>query len=348
MDIRDSVQSVGEVLSEFLKEGPQSLNHTAQIKDQISQIISETIIDSSESTEIYSNGCKDFLDKVIKSKGIPTRGIISEDSDRPSTVSSSGNQVATIFDTLIPKIMERYAYCVENYRTQSKIYLNEQLEQFYELLSSFLIRVPVGGSKDKTIKSEITKIKRELRSLTKWNQLFYTYKAASLVSELEYLFSIPNNPIAVVWHYSALDEQGEYKKTYSHKERDSCVYAVRGNWALEKGLMSAEPNGYIDEISRPKQEVGCMCSIQWLYGLRALPGEMLTAKGKAELQRTGQAVAALLSEKAPKASQDELNRLTPTTSGESQSPRSSASAEPQVRRNGLIATFMSWLGRSRP
>jgi len=346
MDIKESIQSVGEILSDFLKEGPKSPDHTTKIKEQISKIVADIVIDPAESTENYKRICKDFLDNVIAVKGLPTRAILPEGENRSSIVSSSGSQVAKSSDSLLPEITERYNFCVENYRKQSKIYQDEQLKQFYELLSSFVSQVPIGGSKDKSIKSKMSNIKRELRSLVKWSQLFYAYKAASFPSEVEYLFALKGNPIAAVWRYNMLDEQGEYQKTYDHKGRDGSVYAVRGNWALEKGLMTVGPNGYIDETGRPKQEIGCMCWNEWLYGLRDLPDEMLTVKGKAELQRAGQAVAALLGETLPKASLDELKRLRPTTQTESQFQGSNISADHQTERAGLKAKLMSWLGRS--
>jgi hypothetical protein len=77
-----------------------------------------------------------------------------------------------------------------------------------------------------------------------------------------------------------MDEIGDYSKTYSHAELDARVYAIRDSWASIKGLMSAGPHGYIDDVIRPKQEVGCMCSLQFLYSLRDLPDGMMTAKGK--------------------------------------------------------------------
>jgi hypothetical protein len=107
----------------------------------------------------------------------------------------------------------------------------------------------------------------------------------SLSAELEYIFALEGNPIAAVWRYDSLDEQGEYPKTYRHEQRDGHVYAVRRSWALDKGLIKVGSDGYVDEISRPKQEVGCVCNLQWLYALRDLPDAMMTEKGRSELAR---------------------------------------------------------------
>ena len=180
---------------------------------------------------------------------------------------------------MLPLILDRFDWCIKNY---GKRFWEDQLAHVNELVAKFLEQIPVGGSNDKAIKHKIAEIKAELRSVSKWDQLFYRYKAASFASEIEYIFALEGNPIACIWHYSRLDEQGEYQKTYNHKQRDGHVCAVRNNWAIRKGLMRTGPDGYIDQISRPHQEAGCMCRPQWVYGVGALPIEMLTEKGKSE------------------------------------------------------------------
>jgi hypothetical protein len=261
-DAKETIQSVGVILTDFLKSGPKSPNHLEEIKATILSIVLPVVISSQEATADYKKTCKNFLDTVIQVRGMPTRAILGDVENRSHIVSSSGSYIEQKFDFLLPKIMERYNWCIENYNWQSKLYLDEQLSQFNVLLWNFLQQVPIGGTKDKSTRRKVTEIKRELRHLTKWTQLFYIYKASSLSAEIEFLFVLEGCPIAAIWHYSQLDEQGEYQKTYNHKERDGRVYAVRGNWAIDKGLMKAEPNGYLDETSRPKQEIGCMCWYQ--------------------------------------------------------------------------------------
>lgn len=70
-----------------------------------------------------------------------------------------------------------------------------------------------------------------------------------------------------------------------HPERDKKIYAVRGNWAMQKGLMQAGPDGYTDEITAPCEETGCQCHYMFLYHLRELPKAMLTERGLVELQK---------------------------------------------------------------
>jgi hypothetical protein len=284
-DTRAAINAIGETLAAFLKSGPQSPNHLEDTYADISKSAHALIPSSQDATASYERVCKGFLDNVIQVRGMPTRVISGGSENEAQNVSSSGSHIAKIFDTLIPSITERFKWCVENYHSQADIYLSDQIGQFQAMLREFLKQVPIGGSKDKAIKSRIAEIKKELRPLAKWDRLFYIYKARSFPAEIEHIFVLAGNPLAAIWHYSDLDAQGEYRKTYNHQQRDGRVYAIRGNWAIEKGLMKVGAAGYLDEISRPSQELGCMCSLQWVTSVRRLPDDMITGNGRAELKR---------------------------------------------------------------
>lgn len=90
---------------------------------------------------------------------------------------------------------------------------------------------------------------------------------------------------ALAFRWKSNWRQRGYDYREQHKERDGHVYAMRGNWALNRGLMRPGPDGYSDEISAPGQEVFCRCTAHYLYSLDRLPGDMLTEKGRAELAR---------------------------------------------------------------
>jgi hypothetical protein len=68
-----------------------------------------------------------------------------------------------------------------------------------------------------------------------------------------------------------------------HKERDGKLYAIKGNWALQKGLMT-EGTGVVDLDDKSLfEDKGCICCFRYKLGLRDLPYSMLTEKGKQTL-----------------------------------------------------------------
>jgi hypothetical protein len=126
--------------------------------------------------------------------------------------------------------------------------------------------------------------------------LFSIYKQTSFVTEINYVLARCGGALAAKWHYSDQDEECSYSKTYDHRLQNSRVYAVRDSWAMQRGLMKAAMPGYLDDAIRPAQDVGCCCSLQYLYTLSDLPDAMLTNLGRAELHRVRDAVANLLAE----------------------------------------------------
>jgi hypothetical protein len=289
----DVVNSAGLILARFLKYGPSSPTHASELADAIFDTFDPIIPRPADVSSRYKETCEYYFSRVIQERGIPKSAVFSAEVNLPKLAVPSKLDADKAFDLIVPQLRASCGWCVENFAKQSEEYFNAQREQLRELILQFSKQVPVGGAADKIVRSLVTDIKREIRYLSKWDKLFYTYKASSLVSELEYILTLQSNPIAVIWRYSPLDEQGEYSKSYDHKEWGGRIYAVRGNWALEKGLMNAGPYGYIDEISRPKQDVGCMCGLQWLYSLRSLPDGMITPIGKAELARAKAIIARL-------------------------------------------------------
>ena len=321
-EVRETVQAVGEILIGFLKSGPTSPDHVQETKTTLSNFARSIAVSADEATSSYERVCREFLDKVIRVKGMPTRIISGDRESQPDIVSSSGKHVAQNFDALLPSIRMRFESCVTSYKSEATAYFGERLRQCDTMVHQFLEQVPMGGTKDKEIKSRIGEIKKELRALAKWEQLFYVHKAMCFPAEVEFLFSLEGNPIAAIWHYNPIDEQTDYPKTYDHKQRAELVYAVRDNWAITKGLMKVGPNGYLDEISRPSQEIGCMCRLQWLYSISRLPTNMVTEKGVSELKRVGALMQA-----------------------ESEAQNPNIAAEPETRPSGLRNRLMRWIGR---
>lgn len=68
-----------------------------------------------------------------------------------------------------------------------------------------------------------------------------------------------------------------------HKERDGTLYAIKGNWALQKGLMT-EGTGVVDlDEESLFEDEECICCFRYEQALRSLPYSMLTEKGKQTL-----------------------------------------------------------------
>lgn len=109
---------------------------------------------------------------------------------------------------------------------------------------------------------------------------------------LNEMMALNGGAIAVIWQSHWRQENYAYNP--AHKERDGKVYALRGNWAVERGLMQAGAAGFYDEVTGVGVEPNCRCFATYVYTLSKLPSEMLTHNGRAELKRVHAEVARMM------------------------------------------------------
>lgn len=102
-----------------------------------------------------------------------------------------------------------------------------------------------------------------------------------LIANIDNIIATEGGALAAIWHSHWRQPNYDYREP--HKHRDLLAYAIRGNWAMTKGLMRAGDNGFLDEVTQPAEEVFCRCYLTYVYNLRSLPKDMLTKKGEAFL-----------------------------------------------------------------
>ncbi|TKI02731.1 hypothetical protein [Martelella alba] len=157
--------------------------------------------------------------------------------------------------------------------------VNRTIQRF----SGWATSIPEGGSlaiNKNDVKEDLRKSLAQLPFVERRVAIDQGHK---FVSSLNGILATNGGALAAIWH-SHYHQPG-YDYRIPHKKRDSLVYTIRGNWAIAKGLMKVGPAGYTDKITQPGEEVYCRCYYTYLYNLRDLPDDMLTAKGRAAIGR---------------------------------------------------------------
>lgn len=163
-----------------------------------------------------------------------------------------------------------------------KLNREEMVEKTLRRFAGWATSIPKGGS-DAVARAKIKEeIRKPLARLPFEERRVLIDQNAKLRSALSDIIATDGGAIAGVWHSHW--RQVGYNYREEHKERDGLIYAVRGCWALEQGLMKVGPAGYTDEITKPGEEVFCRCWYTWIYALARLPDEMLTRKGREALE----------------------------------------------------------------
>jgi hypothetical protein len=155
--------------------------------------------------------------------------------------------------------------------------IDETLRRFQGWSSA----IPPGGVSRETRGEVKAKVKKSLASLPFEERRVLIDQGHKLTSSLSKILATDGGAIAGVWHSHW--RQAGYDFREDHKERDQRVFLVRDSWAHKAGYVKRGRIGYVDESTEPGQEVFCRCYYQWLYALKDLPEDMLTAKGKAAL-----------------------------------------------------------------
>lgn len=144
--------------------------------------------------------------------------------------------------------------------------------------------VPTGGSEVAELKEIRDRVRAPMARMDFIERRVVIDQNNKFAAAVQASIAANSDAIAAQWNSQWKRLNYDYRE--DHKERDQLIYAIRDNWAIKKGLMKAGSAGYTDQITAPAEEVYCRCTYSYIYGLRSLPDEMLTAKGREFLAST--------------------------------------------------------------
>ena len=163
----------------------------------------------------------------------------------------------------------------------------QAVEETLQRFAGWATSIPPGGS-DQVRRREV-----QARTRSEFAQLGFRERRVNIdqahkfTSNLSQILASASGAIAATWrqHYTRFPR-------HSHRQRDGKIYLVRNSWAHERGLVKPGPAGYTDEVTQPGEEVYCRCTFTWHYALRDLPSEMITRRGRDEMERVRRELAA--------------------------------------------------------
>lgn len=164
-----------------------------------------------------------------------------------------------------------------------KLNRRQSIDKTLQRFQGWSTSIPPGGVSGET-RPEVRKtVRKALAQLPFEERRVLIDQGHKLTASISSIVAADGGAIAGLWrsHW----RQAGYDYREDHKERDGQVYLVRDSWAHQAGLVKKGPAGYTDDVTQPAQEPFCRCFYRWIFNLRDLPGDMLTAKGKATLER---------------------------------------------------------------
>lgn len=159
------------------------------------------------------------------------------------------------------------------------IKLNRQkaIDTTLQRFQGWATAIPEGGSRAVDSKDTKDDIRKSLGSMDFIERRVVVDQTHKLAAAINDIVAVDNGALAMEWHSPWRRPGYDFRK--DHKARDMKIYTIRGNWAMEKGLMKVGEAGYYDEITHVGEEVFCSCAARFIFALRKLPPDMLTKAG---------------------------------------------------------------------
>jgi len=158
-----------------------------------------------------------------------------------------------------------------------KLNREQAIEKTLQRFRGWATSIPIGGSGAVDTNPVKANIRKSMAQLPFEERRVLIDQGHKLVAAINNIVATDGGAIAMVWESHWRQAGYNYRK--DHKDRDGMTYAIRGCWAMGNGLMKKGPAGYLDEITQVGEEPFCRCSGKYIYSLRDLPEDMITAKG---------------------------------------------------------------------
>lgn len=185
----------------------------------------------------------------------------------------------------------------------------EAVEKTLRRFEGWSTSIPRGGTAVAERRQTKQRVRKSIAGLPYVERRVIIDQGHKLSTSLNEILATDGGAIAGRW--SSRWRQPGYNYREDHKERDGQIYLVRDSWAHKQGLVKPGGAGYYDKVTAAGQEVNCRCSVVWIYNLRDLPRDMLTAKGKASLENAQKAARADASDKVSKTEANYVGPFTP-------------------------------------
>jgi hypothetical protein len=137
--------------------------------------------------------------------------------------------------------------------------------------------IPVGGPSEVKRAELKQEIKKPLQRLPFEERRLFIDQGHKMAAAVSATIALDGGALAGKWRHV---HQPHYDARPEHLARDGKVFLVRDSWAHKRGFLTADKDQWTDSIEQPAELPFCRCSYVWLYRLRQLPDEFITAKGR--------------------------------------------------------------------
>lgn len=118
-----------------------------------------------------------------------------------------------------------------------KLDRQQAIDKTLQRFQGWATSIPGGGSDAISKQQTAKEVRKALARLSFEERLVLIDQGHKFTANLSNILAQDGGAIALIWHSHWRQANYDYRE--DHKERDGQVYALRGNWAMQKGLMKA-------------------------------------------------------------------------------------------------------------
>lgn len=168
-----------------------------------------------------------------------------------------------------------------------KLNREEAIAKTLQRLQGWATSIPAGGSDVASKGKAKANIRKSLAQLPFEERRVIIDQGHKLASAISSIIATDGGSIAAEWVSTF---QSGYNFRKDHREINGHFFLIRNSWAHTAGLVKPGPDGYTDQIEQPAELPFCRCRHRFIYAVKDLPADMVTAKGRAALQFAREAI----------------------------------------------------------
>jgi hypothetical protein len=268
------MQVLSEAVKDFVEYGFDNINRLQYWQGRLRQAAEQSMTPSNVMRDLLRAALRSVYNKLVEQGRVvsyhPGIGQFTLQMMRPE----------------LHNVLDRHIHASADL---IKLNRDEMIEKTLRRFSGWASSIPPGGTAKADKRKATTDIKRGIAGLKFQERRVLIDQGHKLTSAISNTIATGGGALGGYW-FSHWRQPG-YDYREDHKERDGIFYVIRDNWAMQQGLMKLGGHDYTDSQTMPAEEPFCRCLYRYVYNLRDLPDECITAKGEKKLQEVRDYIA---------------------------------------------------------
>ena len=276
---------VNLAINRVLANGPSEVL-IREIQNDLELVFREYSATPEDAIEELTQYYRRLYEGLCAERGFKVKEITRDGNGKTQRLNDFPDEV---FLKIQPKLEKHLMQCIRQANTSAASHQNDEIAQSMQEFEEWAKSIPLGGSKEKSVRAEARAIRSCLKDTAEWQKRFFVIHRTDFAAGANHLFALANGDVlAGRWKWSVSTCECKLHETLNGK-----IYFNRGNWAEQKGLIQVSENDCFENNPIPGTN-GCNCYYVYMHHLRDIPKTALTLAGIKSLDESARYIETLL------------------------------------------------------